>query len=184
MSKSFTVKHEVIASVLRTNCRIGKAFKLDKSKKIPEQEPSHEQFVAIWDTGASRTVINKNVAEKLGLEPISTTTIQTANGSVDASVYCICLILPHQVGISTMEVSEANLGNIDVLIGMDVIAQGDFAITNNNGKTMMSFRIPSLEHIDFVAGPTGDNLSSPVQSKNSLCHCGSGKKFKRCHGAK
>ena len=37
----------------------------------------------------------------------------------------------------------------DVIIGMDVICKGDFAITNLNGKTTFSFRIPSEKEIVF-----------------------------------
>lgn len=33
---------------------------------------------------------------------------------------------------------------------MDIISKGDFAITNVDGKTVFSFRIPSVETIDFV----------------------------------
>jgi hypothetical protein len=36
-----------------------------------------------------------------------------------------------------------------MLIGMDVINYGDFAISNYNGKTTFSFRMPSLMKIDF-----------------------------------
>mgnify|MGYP003298516742 CR=1 FL=1 len=38
----------------------------------------------------------------------------------------------------------------DVLIGMDVIRYGDFTISNYNGKTKMSFRIPSIQETDYV----------------------------------
>jgi hypothetical protein len=41
-------------------------------------------------------------------------------------------------------------GNFGAIIGMDIIRRGDFAITNANGKTKMSFRMPSLKAIDFV----------------------------------
>jgi len=37
----------------------------------------------------------------------------------------------------------------DVVIGMDVICNGDLAITNKYGKTTFSFRIPSEAEIDF-----------------------------------
>jgi hypothetical protein len=37
------------------------------------------------------------------------------------------------------------------LFGMDVIGSGDLAITNHNGKTTFTFRIPPCEEIDFVA---------------------------------
>ena len=38
----------------------------------------------------------------------------------------------------------------DVLIGMDVIAFGDFVISNKAGKTKMSYRVPSAGDWDFV----------------------------------
>jgi hypothetical protein len=39
----------------------------------------------------------------------------------------------------------------DVLIGMDIISMGDFAITNARGKTIFSFVIPSLnKKISFI----------------------------------
>ena len=42
------------------------------------------------------------------------------------------------------------MGEADVLVGMDIINTGDFAVTNLGGITKFSFRFPSLEHIDFV----------------------------------
>jgi len=44
---------------------------------------------------------------------------------------------------------EGHILGSDVLIGMDVITQGDFAITNKDGMTTFSFRTPSLITIDF-----------------------------------
>ncbi len=40
--------------------------------------------------------------------------------------------------------------NCEALIGMDVITLGDFSITNHNGSTCMSFRVPSGHEIDYV----------------------------------
>lgn len=37
----------------------------------------------------------------------------------------------------------------DIVIGMDVISQGDFAISNFEGKTIFTFRCPSVAKIDF-----------------------------------
>jgi len=53
---------------------------------------------------------------------------------------------------------------------MDVITQGDFSITNTNGQTTMSFRIPSKKEVDYV-------VESHLQmyanvSKNQACPCG------------
>lgn len=49
-----------------------------------------------------------------------------------------------------MHVTKANLeADTGVLIGMDLITLGDFAVTNKNGQTCFSFRYPSSEWIDF-----------------------------------
>jgi hypothetical protein len=46
---------------------------------------------------------------------------------------------------------DSEIGNqgIDVLIGMDIISLGDFAISNFDGKTQFSFRIPSQRHVEY-----------------------------------
>lgn len=44
---------------------------------------------------------------------------------------------------------EFDSDEYDVVIGMDVICNGDFAITNQDDKTTFSFRIPSEVEIDF-----------------------------------
>ncbi|GMQ96553.1 MAG: hypothetical protein BMS9Abin15_0226 [Gammaproteobacteria bacterium] len=61
-------------------------------------------------------------------------------------------MLPNTAGVTGVRVTEANrIGNdVDVLIGMDIITLGDFAVTTYNGKTTFSFRMPSLTEIDFV----------------------------------
>jgi uncharacterized protein YecA (UPF0149 family) len=62
---------------------------------------------------------------------------------------------------------------------MDIIGMGDFAVTNKDRKTTFSYRWPSGERIDFVKhAPTV--VTTGVPGRNSLCPCGSGKKFKRC----
>jgi hypothetical protein len=61
---------------------------------------------------------------------------------------------------------------------MDIIATGGFAITNRDGKTVLSFRVPSVECIDFVK----QMQAHPPVGRNDPCPCGSGKKFKKCHG--
>jgi len=51
--------------------------------------------------------------------------------------------------ILNLLVVEGIPNSCDMLIGMDVINHGDFAISNFDGKTTFSFRIPSLAKIDF-----------------------------------
>ena len=68
---------------------------------------------------------------------------------------------------------------------MDIITQGDFAVTNARGRTAFSFRMPLLECIDYVkaANARDPSKKSPADvGRNDPCPCGSGKKFKRCCG--
>ena len=48
-----------------------------------------------------------------------------------------------------LKVTSGDLKDTDVLIGMDVISMGDFAVTARNGCTKFSFQIPSTHDIDF-----------------------------------
>lgn len=143
---------------------------------------------AIWDTGATNTVITKSLADELGLLPISRAIVNGVHGKQEVNVYFISLTLNNEsitVNCKVTECSELSSDNsTNVLIGMNVIAMGDFAITNFNGNTTMSFRVPSLQTIDFVDGL---NHSSPIvsakqPSRNDLCPCGSKKKYKHCCG--
>jgi len=67
---------------------------------------------------------------------------------------------------------------------MDVISLGDFAVTNFNGKTMFSFRTPSMAEIDFTKHSHIEPIrnESNKTGRNDPCPCGSGKKYKHCHG--
>ena len=115
------------------------------------QPPTVVPFAAIWDTGATASAITQNVVDQCGLAPIGMTKVQTADGEVDAEIYLVNIGLPNQVGFMHLQVTKAKLGaNADVLIGMDIISQGDFTVTNKGGITVFSYRYPSAIHIDFV----------------------------------
>lgn len=149
---------------------------------------------AIWDTGASGSVITKSVAQKLGLVPTGMIEVHTANGKANQQTYTIDIGLPNKVLIQNVIATEVDAlsGGCDGLIGMDIITLGDFSITNHEGKTCMSFRVPSSHIIDYVKNPIYG--STPILSKSSApsfsstpslnqpCPCGSGKLYKRCHG--
>lgn len=97
---------------------------------------------AVWDTGAYGTVISRRVAEELGLTPIGTKLVQTANGTYQSYVYVVDVMLPNKVVVRGVEVSESDLKVCDALIGMDIISLGDMKITNNP-TTKFVFQIPS-----------------------------------------
>lgn len=118
-----------------------------------------QEFVGLWDTGASATAINIRVAAQLGLRPVGQVLVQTANKTVPADTYLVNLVLlPSQVHFPNILVSGSDLGPVDVLIGMDIITSGDFSITNKNGRTVMSFRKPSMDTHDYVPAANAHNM--------------------------
>ncbi len=76
--------------------------------------------------------------------------VQTAGSAYDAETYLVSILLPNEVWFPQVRVSKAPLIGDDVLIGMDIIGSGDFAVTNRDGRTVFTFRVPSVERIDFV----------------------------------
>jgi predicted aspartyl protease len=107
---------------------------------------------ALWDTGATNTSISKRLAAKLNLPPISRRTIQCAGQPYESNTYKVNLILPNHVGFKNITVTEFEDSKMfDVLVGMDIITAGDFAVTNANGQTVCSFKTPAgPDHIDYV----------------------------------
>lgn len=141
-SSAFTVKsHGGLLRVLITDVNV----------HIPGS-PKYSPIKAIWDTGASGSAITKKVAQQLGLVATGMAQVNTANGIVTQNTYTIDIGLPNKViiqGIIATEI-DALAAGCDALIGMDVITLGDFSITNHNGSTCMSFRVPSGHEIDYV----------------------------------
>lgn len=180
--KAFTLKSDNgLLRVLNTPCGVCKAF----NPLQGGQHPEVSQFVGLWDTGASGTVISKAVVDKLDLKPIGKSKVFHANGESIVNVYAINLFLPNQVGFQFVKVTEGVFSGFDLLIGMDIITTGDFSITNVGGKTTFSFRVPSVKEVDFVSEgkPVAPSVSPYGKvGRNDNCPCGSGKKFKQCHG--
>jgi predicted aspartyl protease len=175
MPSSFTCKAKRLANVLTTPVRVIQAF--DSTGKNPAQ---FKEYKGIWDTGATGTVITQKVIDDCGLKPISMTKAHGADGEYDTEVYLIDLHVPNGVLFNSLRVTKGKLKGVDLLIGMDIIGKGDFAVTNHNGITCFSFRMPSSECIDFVKPKPVH--TPPRQGRNEMCACGSGVKFKRCCG--
>jgi predicted aspartyl protease len=140
---------------------------------------------ALWDTGATGSLIRPEVAVKLRLQSVGKILMSTPTGKdVPSNVYSVNLYLPNHVLIPKIPVAEGIPNNCAMLIGMDVINMGDFAVTNYNGRTAFSFRMPSMAEIDFVK----HSYLMPIRNdqkigRNDPCPCGSGKKYKHCCGA-
>jgi len=105
---------------------------------------------AIWDTGAELSLISPEIVTNLRLIPSGKATISTpTDKKVPTNVYVVNIHLPNNAIVNKVKVIGGTLSDCDILIGMDIITLGDFAVTNFNGQTTFTFRIPSLEEIDF-----------------------------------
>ena len=136
--RCFTTKYSGLANVLKTDVHIAKAFNPQDTK----DHPPVKNFTCIWDTGATHTAISQKVIDECDLEPIGMTIVQTADGAAPKNRYLVNIVLPNKVGFINVVVTEAILGqDVDVLIGMDIISQGDFAVTNKDKKTSFTFRV-------------------------------------------
>lgn len=136
---AFTTKHDCLANALRNDVTI----RYDgKSITVP----------ALWDTGATNSCISYEVATKLTMIPTGKKLINTAGGICEANMYLIDVGLPNNVNIMQLPVSDSTIGNqgLGMLIGMDIIGMGDFSVSNFNGRTVFSFRLPSKQMTDYV----------------------------------
>ncbi|GHT44882.1 hypothetical protein AGMMS49965_21290 [Bacteroidia bacterium] len=108
----------------------------------------------IWDTGATSSVVTKSAASVLGLIPIGKAKVRGVHGVRDVNEYFVRITLDNKnitLQTSVTECDElSNDNSVGMLLGMNIITLGDFAITNYQGNTTMSFRVPSLQKIDFV----------------------------------
>jgi len=181
MHNSFTLSAPGILRSLITKAVIAAAF---DPNNPPNPPPKLCTFNAVWDTGATGSVISQRIVDACGLKPIGMVMVHTAGGECMSEVYLVSIILPNQVGFPNVKVTKGNMISAEMLIGMDIISQGDFAVTHKDGKTCFSFRVPSMERIDFVqaASVHGPAKSVPRVGRNDPCPCGSGKKFKKCCG--
>lgn len=179
MKSCFTTICKGIANVLVNQVYISQASILNNN----ENNEKH-QYIAIWDTGATKTAISKKVVEECKLEPTGMTRVSTAGGIVSVETYIVDILLPNNVVFPNLEVTSADLNATDVLIGMDIMNKGDFSVSNFEGKTKFTFRMPSQEDADFVkeAKESRTIHAENIPSRNSKCPCGSGKKYKQCCG--
>ena len=118
---------------------------------------------ALWDTGATNSCISTNVVQALSLIPTGQKNICTPSGSDVVNTYLVNITLPNNVVIPDIEVCDSQIGNqgLDLLVGMDIINQGDLSVTNFNGQTVFSFCTPSTRRVDYVKEIHMENLIGP-----------------------
>lgn len=169
MRHAFTSTYAGIARVLHTRVKVcappgpGELIRNDSGLK---------EYAVIWDTGATNSGVTKKVVDELGLKPTGLVEVRHADGRSTVNTYLVAIALPNGVAFNEVRVSEVKLiaeenlseeNQAQLLIGMDIIGAGDFAVTNVDGITALSFQIPSSERIDFVPRA---NLHNQVEAIN------------------
>ena len=131
-----------------------------KTKAKIIYEGQEMEGIVQWDTGASGTCISKRVIDALNPKRRGYRTVLTPTGSSIRGVYLLDIVLPNDVLVPDINVIETDIDEqgIDALIGMDIIAMGDFAVSNYDGKLVFTFRIPSIKRTDYVAEVQAENL--------------------------
>ena len=98
---------------------------------------------AVWDTGATNTVVSTKIIKSLGLKPTGYCEVATADTKEHkkAHTYYVDIgLIDLKCGHTVIEVIEEDMKD-DVLIGMDIIGLGDFAICNGR---IFSYCCPPL----------------------------------------
>lgn len=134
-----------------------------------ETEGKNTKGVSLWDTGATNTCISPKIVRELGLVVTGKTLMYGSTSARETNTYLVDLYLPNHVRVTDVRALEADLESqgIDVLVGMDIINLGDFAVSNYGGKTSFTFCIPSRKTIDFVKQIETEKLIGPKHGKGS-----------------
>ena len=155
MAKAFITKYNGISRVLQNEVTI-------------KGNGAEMKVLATWDTGATGSVITERLAQQLNLVSYGKSQSFGIGGTVTNNVYLVDVELPGNVSIADVQVSgskELNSAGFDVLIGMDVIGCGDFAVSNFDNRTSFTYRIPSVGLIDFVKMINFQNKIGPKHGK-------------------
>jgi len=161
---AFTTRYNGRARVLFSNVNVCLPITPEEAQT---QKIEFKEYIAIWDTGATHSAITKKVVDDLMLQPTGVRETRHAGGKSSNNTYLVNIALPNKVMVPHVRVTEVQLipdDNISddkqpqLLIGMDIIGLGDFAVTNANSKTTFSFRIPSVEEIDFIPDTQENNV--------------------------
>ena len=137
---SFRKEFDALAEAVITNALVMPAVELEEGKALP---PYHYTDNACWNTGAQFTIISPRLVEALQLGPFGQGGVMGIGGDQVANTYLVHIALPDGKMIQDVEVYCSDIDDYDILLGMDIITETDFLLTNADGKTVFQFRTPS-----------------------------------------
>lgn len=140
----FTQRSSDIMEAIITECKICPPVDFANGE-MPSKVYTSQN--AMWDTGATNTLISPRIVKALGLKPFGKSGISSANGIVETNTYLVHVGIPSGSVVTNILALEDENDDYEVVIGMDIISRGDFAFSNHEGHSTFSFRIPSQEEI-------------------------------------
>jgi predicted aspartyl protease len=148
--RAFITVYEGLTSEISTPVRLEPLITSDKNLLGTQIE-----IEALWDTGATMTCIKPSLWNKLKLrqsELVESIIMSGIGGDVEADGTLVSIWLTPNFVIALCPAYIADFpGGEELLIGMDIIGMGDFAICNADGKTSFSFAIPPFpDRINFA----------------------------------
>lgn len=122
----------------------------------PDSKEEIKSIQVLWDTGATKSLISEQLARSLNLKnglDVKLNIAETNEIGVEKKTSIAKIIFPgtpeyfHFDNISMIEMP--NNTRYDAILGMDIINQGDFAVSQHEGQTIVSFRYPSQGAVMF-----------------------------------
>jgi len=145
--KAYTEEYGELRKQILTSVSVVEGY----DSKTGSPPTTQKGFTALWDTGASQTAVTPDVANSLKLVPDGYAHCHVPGGeTVNTVTYTVAITLLNKEELDSISVVQLGLlEDFDVLIGMDIITKGDFAVTSEEGRTCFSFRTPPQRKIDF-----------------------------------
>src|SRR5258707_361413 len=100
--RAFTQKYPGITNRILTPVHVSAAF----DPANPPEDPKFVTVSALWDTGASQSVLTAGTAKTLGLVSTGKSLVHHAGGKDKYHTYLVNFLLPNNVGMSGVLVSE------------------------------------------------------------------------------
>ncbi|EGN55852.1 hypothetical protein PRBRB14_02260 [Hallella multisaccharivorax DSM 17128] len=96
---------------------------------------------ALWDTGASQSLVSERIVNELGLEEASEMHSATANGNM-RRMTTLCFALPgdrdYMAYVEAAILPDA-IGAAEFVIGLDIITMGNLLFEQVSGDTILKF---------------------------------------------
>jgi hypothetical protein len=148
--RALTINYDELVYEISSPVRLEPIYTTDKNLLGTQTE-----IEALWDTGATMTCMKPSLWSRLKLrqsELVESIILSGIGGDVVADGTLVSIWLGPDFGIELCPVYVTNFpGDEELLIGMDIISLGDFAVSNADGKTSFSFAMPPFpDRIDLA----------------------------------